>query len=108
MENDDHIKAMLSAKELVQVNATIIAGVLIFITLAQTSFSDKSSSIYRFIITSFTASVLVPYALSAKLALDANETKSTTYLKFGLMYSVAVAAVFVILSYLVDVARVLN
>lgn len=99
---------MLETKEIVQINATIVAGVLIFMTLALTSFSDKDSSVYRFIITVVTSSVLVPFALSALAGLDSAQAKAVKLLKAGLLYSVMIAAVFVILSFLSDVAGILS
>ena len=99
---------MLGSKEIVQINATIIAGILIFMTLALTSFSDKDTSVYRFIITFITSTVLIPYALSASTALDGKDHLAARLLKFGFFYSVAVGMTFVVLSYLGDIAAVLN
>jgi heme O synthase-like polyprenyltransferase len=100
--------AVLATEELVQINATIIAGILIFMTLALTSFSDKDSSVYRFIITVVTSSVLIPYALSATLSLDEQNPKAVKVFKIALIYSIIVAIVFVILSFLSDILGVLN
>ena len=91
-----------------KINATIIAGLLIFITLALTSFSENNSSLYRFIITSLTVTVLVPYALSARVALSGKDKASIKLLSAGLLYSVAVAALFVVLSFLRDILGVLE
>ena len=99
---------MLTTKELVQINATIIGGILIFMTLALTSFSDKESSLYRFIITLVTSSVLFPYALSAITAIDEKSEKSIGFLKIGLVYSVVVGLIFVILSYLRDILGIVR
>lgn len=99
---------MLGTKELVQVNATVIGGVLIFMTLALTSFADKDISVYRFIMTVITSSVLIPFALSASNALDGRDQLAIRLLKIGFLYTIAIAVIFVILSYLGDIASVLN
>jgi len=99
---------MLTTKELVQINATIIGGILIFMTLALTSFSDKESSLYRFIITLITSSVLFPYALSAITAIDEKSQRSISFLKIGLAYSVVVGLIFVVLSYMRDILGIVR
>ena len=101
-------RQVLESKEIIQINTTIIAGVLIFMTLGLTSFSDKESSVYRFIITVVTSSVLVPFALSATAGLDSAHTKAIKLLKAGLLYTVIISVVFVILSFLSDIAGMMS
>jgi CheY-like chemotaxis protein len=73
-----------------------------------TSFADKDTSVYRFIITIITSSVLIPFAISASTALDGKDQFSVRLLKIGFLYTIVVAVIFVILSYLGDIASVLN
>jgi uncharacterized membrane protein (DUF441 family) len=102
MESISGKELPLAARDIIQIDVTVIAGALVLLTLnsaLNTGHPDPWLSKYwQYVITILTIAIIIPFASSAVLAMDQRMEKSKIWLRRGfiaLMFELAVFAIIV-------------
>jgi hypothetical protein len=88
---------VLCDKDIVQIDATVIVGILILLTLVSTV-NNPFQQLKAFIITFATAWGMFPFTLSAIRTLGGNSNRGYELMRYGFNYLLIVMAVIVVLS----------